>query len=364
MPGVHRGCLAIADITGYSRYLAGVELEHSQDVLADLLNVVVRQMQGLLRLAKLEGDAVFCHDGDDGVDGSTLLAMLTSCYEAFAGRRQTIDRHTTCTCDACRLIPTLDLKFLVHHGEYVLHEIAGSRELMGPDVILVHRLLKSAFTQRTGVRGYAMFTEICLRRFGLDPAALGMIAHREAYEDVGEVAGHVLNLEARWRLEQERRAVYVGEGQGVTVHTVELPAPPARLWHLLTAPDERARWQPGTERVDEEISGARGVGTINHCVHGDASVVEEEILDWRPFRYFTQRNAGPFGVALITTEMAPSQDGAAARVSWRFLPDGGERGMAALQVFIPMLEQWYGVAVEGLRRRLSGAGETADGARE
>jgi len=29
MRGVQRGCLVLADIGGYTRYLAGVELEHS-----------------------------------------------------------------------------------------------------------------------------------------------------------------------------------------------------------------------------------------------------------------------------------------------------------------------------------------------
>jgi hypothetical protein len=33
-------CLAIADITGYTRFLAGTELDHAQDILADLTNTV------------------------------------------------------------------------------------------------------------------------------------------------------------------------------------------------------------------------------------------------------------------------------------------------------------------------------------
>jgi hypothetical protein len=37
---VQRGCLLLADLSGYTRYLTGVELEHSHDVLADLLGVV------------------------------------------------------------------------------------------------------------------------------------------------------------------------------------------------------------------------------------------------------------------------------------------------------------------------------------
>ena len=59
MTDVRRGCLVLADISGYTRYLSGVELEHSHDVLADLLNVVAEALAPAGTLAKLEGDAVF-----------------------------------------------------------------------------------------------------------------------------------------------------------------------------------------------------------------------------------------------------------------------------------------------------------------
>jgi hypothetical protein len=32
--------------------------------------------------------------------------------------------------------------------------------------------------------------------------------------------------------------------------------------------------------------GRRGVGTVNHCMHGAAAIIEE-ILDWRPYDYLT-----------------------------------------------------------------------------
>ena len=41
MNPVERSCLLIADISGYTAYLAGVELDHAQDILADLIGTVV-----------------------------------------------------------------------------------------------------------------------------------------------------------------------------------------------------------------------------------------------------------------------------------------------------------------------------------
>ncbi len=350
---VERGCLAIGDITGYSTYLAGVELEHSQDILADLMGVVVEQMRGVLHLAKLEGDAVFCYGHEGETDGAGLLTMTESCYLAFARRLEHIKRHTTCQCDACRLIPRLNLKFMTHFGQYVLHDIAGNRELVGQDVILVHRLLKNTVADRTRLRGYAFFTKACVERFGLDPAVLGMVEHTQAFDDVGEVTGYVLDLERRWREEQEGQSVYVGPDRGITMAEYDLDAPPAVVWDYLTSPARRPLWQVDTRRVDQRNPrGVPGVGTTNHCVHGEFTV-DEEILDWKPFRYFTERSTTPAGTALFTFELVP-RDGGRTRAVMRMLPDGGVEGLRAIEPVLPLLREWAGRSGEALATLLAG----------
>jgi hypothetical protein len=102
---------------------------------------------------------------------------------------------TSCDCDACRRIPSLGLKFLAHHGSFVEHDVAGQRELVGADVILIHRLLKNSITESTGLRGYALLTDACSRYLGIDTDSTSMREHRESYEHIGDVAAHVLDLE-------------------------------------------------------------------------------------------------------------------------------------------------------------------------
>ena len=48
-------CLLIADISGYTSYLAGAELDHAQDVLADLMTTVVGALRPAFRLANQMG---------------------------------------------------------------------------------------------------------------------------------------------------------------------------------------------------------------------------------------------------------------------------------------------------------------------
>jgi len=57
LPSAQEGCLLLADITGYTAYLQGTELEHAQDVLADLLETIIAGIEPPFEVSKLEGDA-------------------------------------------------------------------------------------------------------------------------------------------------------------------------------------------------------------------------------------------------------------------------------------------------------------------
>ena len=48
-------CLVIADISGYTGFLAGAELDHAQDILAALMSTVVGAFRPGFKLAKLLG---------------------------------------------------------------------------------------------------------------------------------------------------------------------------------------------------------------------------------------------------------------------------------------------------------------------
>ena len=144
-------CFLIADISGYTGYLAEVELDHAQDILADLIGAVVSALRPNFRLAKLEGDAAFTYMPAEQVDGSMLLDTIERCYFGFRRRRRDVRQATSCECNACTRIPDLDLKFVVHHGAAIPQKVAGRQELLGSDVIVVHRLLKNEVVERLGL---------------------------------------------------------------------------------------------------------------------------------------------------------------------------------------------------------------------
>src|SRR6188508_2757305 len=188
-------CFVIADISGYTGYLADVELDHAQDILADLIGAVVSALRPNFRLAKLEGDAAFTSMSVENVDGSMLLDTIERCYFGFRRRRRDVRQATSCECAACARIPDLDLKFVVHHGVAIAQKVAGRQELLGSDVIVIHRLLKNDVVEGLGIEAYALLSQAVIDAAGLDPAALGMVAHTETYDRIGDVSTWVHDLE-------------------------------------------------------------------------------------------------------------------------------------------------------------------------
>ena len=152
-------CFVIADISGYTSFLAGVELDHAHDIIADVMDTVVRRLRPPFRLAKFEGDAAFLYAVADKLDGSVLQDAIELAYFAFRRRLRNIKQASSCACNACGRMQDLDLKFVSHHGEFIKHRMAGREELAGRDVILIHRLLKNTVNERFGGHAYALYSD-------------------------------------------------------------------------------------------------------------------------------------------------------------------------------------------------------------
>lgn len=286
LPKAENACFLIADISGYTSYLAGVELEHAQDIIADLMDTVVRCLRSPFKLAKFEGDAAFLYAAGDRFDGSLLQDTIESAYFNFRKRLRNIEQATSCACKACHGMQQLDLKFVVHHGEFIRQRMGGREELAGRDVILIHRLLKNTVAKRLGDRAYVLFSDACIRATDIDPAAQGLVVHEETVDVAGKLPCWLRDLEGAWTEEKERGRHLVTRKQAAHVIEFDIAAPRPLVWEYFTVPGQRPKWRAADEVREAVTGGRRGIGTTNHCMHGPHAIIEE-ILDWRPFDYLT-----------------------------------------------------------------------------
>jgi hypothetical protein len=191
------GYLVLADISGYTSFVAQTEIEHADMALSFLLETIVEKLSSLLTISKLEGDAVFAYVDESKLEeAKSLLSLIDQTYLAFRDKALTLYKGSTCPCNACKALPTLDLKFLVHHGDFIFQQVAGIRDLMGTDVNLVHRLSKNSVSESTGWKGYALFTSRGLEQMQADKASF--VQQTESYEHLGEVQTYVRDMHVRY----------------------------------------------------------------------------------------------------------------------------------------------------------------------
>lgn len=195
--------LLLADISGYTGFMAGVELAHAVDfsggipagysVLGGLLDAVIKGLEPDFTLVKLEGDAVFAVAPAARLDGQggRVLERLRTTYQAFIESRTQAIPASDHVCTACPAVAHLDLKVVLHRGRAVRQAVGSSSDLLGPAVTVAHRLLKNTIRERIGARPYLFLTEAAATALGVAEAGL---EHREEYPDAGLIHGRILAL--------------------------------------------------------------------------------------------------------------------------------------------------------------------------
>jgi uncharacterized protein YndB with AHSA1/START domain len=253
------GLLVMADISGYTAFVSGTEHDHSREILAELIENIAKSFGGKLSIDQVEGDALCCTTERTGVE---VTDWLRETFGAFHRRLRDMRAATTCPCQACQMIGSLGLKFVVHRGTYSRQVVAGVVQLYGSDVNLVHRLLKNTVP----LREYLLATAAALAAWPAGARADYVDAPQ--HYDLGDVGAAYLDLApVRADALREDRTV-VTDAEAKLRVSRRYAAAPEQVWHLMTDPAARKRILKA-QRVGFE-KGARGslVGAEYHCEHG------------------------------------------------------------------------------------------------
>jgi hypothetical protein len=132
----------IADIGGYTRFmrLHRLSLAHAQDVTGRLLGAVIDAVPQL-ELVEIEGDAGFFYRPGGGPDVAIDLALAM--HRAFHEKQARLVALNMCNCEGCVQAGELKMKVVAHVGEVANQTIGRRTNLVGVDVIAVHRMLKN-----------------------------------------------------------------------------------------------------------------------------------------------------------------------------------------------------------------------------
>ena len=261
--GLQEGALVLADISGYSKFIAQTEVDHSWSILHELLDTMVRSMQGRMDVSQVEGDAILFISG---LSTAEVVQAVESTFVAFHRRLRDMQAVTTCPCAACATIGVLKLKFVVHHGRFSRQRLGTVEQLHGADVIVAHRLLKNKVPSKE----YLLVTDAVLERL---PAEIrsAFTPHTEE-SDVGPISGGYREMGPVWEKARLLERQRVTPDEALVNSEVTVDAPRELVYKLMLRPAIMQRYL-FSDDVDK-VDGARGedLGSEFHCHHGGATV--------------------------------------------------------------------------------------------
>jgi hypothetical protein len=292
----------LTDISGYTEFLTKSELDHAQDALQNLFDVQLAHIKHPFVISGFRGDAIFIYVPEAYFcEPQTLLEALEKLYFVFADARRQMIYNTTCTCRACQNISRLDLKMVIHYGEYVIQKLGDREELLGADVIVPHRMLKNHVVEQTGIESYALFSEAAAQASNLFQLAYPLVPLSEVYEHIGEVKMQVLDLRKVWEREQDKQRFMVTPEEAWLSFEWEVPFPLSIVWEYLTTLrlEQRYTGYDLVERTDS-LGGRFQTDSTYHCAHGETHFFTR-ILDWKAFEYVSLEQNIDGAIKLVQT---------------------------------------------------------------
>jgi hypothetical protein len=188
MSDTSKAILLVADISGFTKFMKqhALATSHAKQIVVRLLKSVIYASKPPLKVAELEGDAVFFYaiapQKDVQKVTEEVKAQVVKFFAAFKRELDQINNLKTCACDACERVTDLRLKQVIHIGDIAIEKIEHFEKLFGIDVILVHRMLKNSVPSNE----YVMMTDPVYTSmkdfYGLEPER-----RKESFEGVGDV---------------------------------------------------------------------------------------------------------------------------------------------------------------------------------
>ena len=78
-----KGLLFIPDISGFTRFVSEVEIEHSRMVIQELLEVLLASNKSGLQVSEIEGDAILFYKFGDPPSIEDIYAQVQEMFCSF-----------------------------------------------------------------------------------------------------------------------------------------------------------------------------------------------------------------------------------------------------------------------------------------
>jgi len=258
----NKGLLFIPDISGFTRFINEIEIEHSRHIIQQLLEVLINANNIGLEISEIEGDAILFYKFGQPLELEAIYKQVELMFCEFHRHLSAYDNRKICQCRACVSAVGLTLKVITHYGEFTTYNVKNFSKLIGKDVIVAHQLLKNDIDKHE----YWLVTDNLLQDKDTPPAGLAQWMTWDASTketETGTIPFHYTQLThlrnelpaepgPHLELATKAKMVSVSKEYDVDIKTLGYTVIHFEFRHL---------WQVGIKEIDEVEHFLPGVGS-------------------------------------------------------------------------------------------------------
>lgn len=316
----NKGLLFIPDISGFTRFVTEMEIEHSRYIIQELLEVLIDANQLGLAVSEIEGDAILFYKFGDPPAANEIYLQIEKMFYEFHRHLQAYEYRRFCQCKACVGSVNLSLKVITHYGEFTGYNVKNFQKLIGKDVIVAHQLLKNNIEQHeywlatphlVGERPPQGLKQWMQWSKSVKDTETGSIPFH--YAQLGELKNEIPPQDPP-SYELKKKFLCLTASREYDVHVKKL--------FFATAHFEfRNKWLEGVVAIDEVEHFLPGVGSKHRCVLEK----EQRILITSSFSYDPETR-----IVFSETEEKGTNS-----VYYILEPLEGERSRLTLELYVP-----------------------------
>ena len=280
----NKGLLFIPDISGFTRFVNQVEIEHSRLIVQELLEILINANQVGLEVSEIEGDAILFYKFGESPNLAELYRQVEKMFREFHRYLMAYEMRRYCYCKACNAAIDLSLKVITHYGEFTGYNVKNFNKLIGKDVIVAHQLLKNDIEQHE----YWLVTKNLLQDNPPSDLAKWMRwTSSTKLTENGEIPFLYTQLsELKNEITPEiSPQLELSKKVKVLSFTREYPADIITLFHATGDFNNRHRWQEGVKKVEEVNHYLPRVGMKCRCIMDTG----EEVIYSTSYSYNPER---------------------------------------------------------------------------
>jgi hypothetical protein len=268
----------IPDISGFTEFVNNTEITHSQHIISELLELIIKSNDLEMLVAEIEGDAVLFVKEGSVPSVEELILQGEKMFLQFHRHLLQYESHRICNCGACSTASKLSLKVIIHASEIGFTFVNNLRKPFGPGLITGHRLLKNSIFEKE----YVLFSDFFFKDIGVSHNKLATwIKFDEGiavYEGIGETPYKYVPLKAlRKNVHKVEPIQIIPHDSNPVIIEGTIQRSAKNVFEIISNLDYRQLWNKQIKELIYDKNKVNRSGTKHICVFTGSKVEIETV---------------------------------------------------------------------------------------